>query len=132
MNNAFQITTAYRIDQLEKRLASLESSLSLLGQRVTSIDKVADRLVKEKDIKIEVTERPIIEVSKDLLKAKACRKKEIVAERWGAWEKLDRAGVRPSEIARAFKCNHGSVLFAKRQGFKSGWIARAESRRIKA
>lgn len=132
MNNAFQITTAYRIDQLEKRLASLEASLSLLGQRVTSIDKVADRLVKEKDIKIEVTERPIIEVSKDLLKAKACRKKEIVAERWGVWEKLDRAGVRPSEIARAFKCNHGSVLFAKRQGFKSGWIARAESRRIKA
>ena len=52
MNNAFQITTAYRIEQLEKRLASLEASLSLLGQRVTSIDKVADRLVREKDINL--------------------------------------------------------------------------------
>ena len=36
MNNAFQITATYRLDQLEKRLASLETSLSLLGQRVTA------------------------------------------------------------------------------------------------
>lgn len=132
MNNAFQITTAYRIEQLEKRLASLEESLSLLGQRVTSMDKVTDRLMKQNEIKIEVTERPVIQVSKDLLELKSCRKKEAVAERWGAWEKLDRAGVRPSEIAKAFNCDDGSVLFAKKKGFKSGWIAKAESRRMVA
>ena len=78
MNNAFQITATYRLDQLERRLASLEASLSLLGQRVTSMDKVTDRLMKQNEIKIEVTERPVIQVSKDLLELKSCRKKEAV------------------------------------------------------
>lgn len=127
MNNAFQITTAYRIEQLEKRLASLEASLSLLGQRVTSIDKVTDTLVKNKNIKIEVTERPVIEVSKDLLEDRASRKKEIVEKRWEIWEKLDRAGVCPTEVAKAFKCDHSSVIYAKKNGFKpyAGYAERA-------
>ena len=132
MNNAFQISTTYRLDQLEKKVKSLEESLSLLGQKQLSLEKVSDRLVQNKDIKIDIVERPVLEVSKDLLKASKSRKKEIVAERWAAWEKLDRAGVRCTEIAKAFKCNHGSVLFAKRQGFKSGWTAKAERRGLEA
>lgn len=132
MNNVFQITTTHRIHQIEKRLDSLEASIALLGQRALSLDKAVDRLVKSKDVKLEITERPVIEVSKDLLKARKCRKKDIVAERWGVWEKLDRAGVRCTEIAKAFKCNHGSVLFAKRQGFKSGWLSKAERRGLEA
>lgn len=132
MNNSFQITTTYRIEQLEKRLASLEASLSLLGQRVTSIDKVADRLVKEKNIKIEVTERPVLEVSRDLLNARSSRKKEVVEERWGIWQELHRAGVSASEIAKAFKCDHGSVLFAKRNGFKSAWTNKADRSKVMA
>lgn len=127
MNNAFQITTAYRIEQLEKRLASLESSLSLLGQRVTSLDKVADRLVKQGDIKAE---RPKIEIAPDLISRS--RKKNNVAERWGIWRGLSLAGYSTKEIAEAFNCDDGSVHHAMRKGFKSGWIARAESRRIQA
>ena len=127
MNNAFQITTAYRIEQLEKRLASLESSLSLLGQRVTSMDKVTDRLVKQGDVKAE---RPKIEIAPDLISRS--KKKNNVAERWGIWRGLSLAGYSPNEIAKAFKCDHGSVLFAKRQGFKSGWTAKAERRGLEA
>ena len=127
MNNAFQITTAYRIEQLEKRLASLESSLSLLGQRVTSMDKIADRLVKQGDIK---TERPKIEIAPDLISRS--RKKNNVAERWGIWRGLSLAGYSTKEIAEAFNCDDGSVHHAMRKGFKSGWIARAESRRMVA
>lgn len=127
MNNAFQITTAYRIEQLEKRLASLESSLSLLGQRVTGMDKIADRLVKQGDIK---TERPKIEIAPDLISRS--RKKNNVAERWGIWRGLSLAGYSTKEIAEAFNCDDGSVHHAMRKGFKSGWIARAESRRMVA
>jgi len=127
VNNAFQITTAYRIEQLEKRLASLESSLSLLGQRVTGMDKIADRLVKQGDIK---TERPKIEIAPDLISRS--RKKNNVAERWGIWRGLSLAGYSTKEIAEAFNCDDGSVHHAMRKGFKSGWIARAESRRMVA
>ena len=42
------------------------------------------------------------------------------------------AGYSTKEIAKAFNCNDGSVLFAKKKGFKSGWIAKAESRRMVA
>ena len=132
MNNAFQISTTYRLDQLEKKTRSLEESLALLGQKQLSLEKVSDHLVKSKNIKIDIVERPVLEVSKDLLKASKSRKKEIVAERWAVWEKLDRAGVRPTEIAKAFKCDHGSVLFAKRHGFKSSWNAKAERRGLEA
>jgi len=129
MNNAFQITTAYRIEQLEKRLASLESSLSLLGQRVTSLDKVADRLVKQEPVNLKA-ERPKIEIAPDLISRS--RKKNNVAERWGIWRGLSLAGYSTKEIAEAFNCDDGSVHHAMRKGFKSGWIARAESRRIQA
>lgn len=129
MNNAFQITTAYRIEQLEKRLASLESSLSLLGQRVTSLDKVTDRLAKQEPV-IPKAERPVIKVDEAFLDLS--RKKEKLAQRWAVWEELDRIGTRPSEIAKAFGCHHSTVLSAKKNGFKSGWITRAESRRIQA
>ena len=129
MNNAFQITTAYRIEQLEKRLASLESSLSLLGQRVTSLDKVTDRLAKQEPVNLKA-ERPKIEITPDLLNRS--RKKAKVAERYGVWRGLSLAGFSPKEIAEAFQCDDGSVHHAMRKGFKSGWIARAESRRIQA
>jgi len=138
VNNPFQITTTYRLDQLERRLSSLEASLSLLGQRVTGQDKAVDRLVKQREIKIGEAENLIyryakarIEVPRHLVENKS-RKKEAVAERYAAWEKLDRAGLRPYEIAEAFQCDHGSVLFAKKQGFKSGWMLRAERTRLKS
>ena len=132
MNNAFQISTTYRLDQLEKKTRSLEESLALLGQKQLSLEKVSDHLVKSKNIKIDIVERPVLEVSKDLLKASKSRKKEIVAERWAVWEKLDRAGVGCTEIAEAFKCDHTSVLFAKKNGFKSSWNAKAERRGLQA
>jgi len=149
VNNPFQITTTYRLDQIEKRLSSLEASLSLLGQRLTSQDKVTDRLVKQRevknalllcrlrrqmlkqDIKTIKTERPIIEVPSHLMGNKS-RRKEVVAERYACWERLDRAGFRPYEIADAFSCNHGSILFAKKQGFKSGWMLRSERVRLRS
>lgn len=127
MNNAFQITTAYRMDQLERRLASLETSLSLLGQRVASMDKVTDRLVRQAEIK---PERPKIEIAPDLLNRS--RKKAKVAERYGIWRGLSLAGYSPKEIAEAFNCDDGSVHHAMRQGFKSGWYEKAESRRMVA
>ncbi|NDC24598.1 MAG: hypothetical protein EBZ49_10805, partial [Proteobacteria bacterium] len=130
--NAFQISTTYRLDQLEKKTRSLEESLALLGQKQLSLEKVSDHLVKTNNIKIEVVEKPVIEVSKDIMRTIKIRRKDNVAERYAAWEKLDRAGVRASEIAKAFKCDHDSVLYAKRNGFKSGWMARSERKGLEA
>jgi hypothetical protein len=132
VNNAFQISTTYRLDQLEKKVRSLEESLSILGQKQLRLEKVSDHLVRSKNVKIEVVERPVIEVSKDLMQERKSRKKEVVAERWAVWEKLDRAGVGCTEIAEAFKCDHTSVLFAKKNGFKSSWNAKAERRGLQA
>ena len=57
MNNAFQISTTYRLDQLEKKTRSLEESLSLLGQKQLGLEKVSDHLVKSKNIKIDIVEK---------------------------------------------------------------------------
>jgi hypothetical protein len=117
---------------LEKKTRSLEESLALLGQKQLSLEKVSDHLVKTNNVKIEVIEKPVIEVSKNIMRTIKIRRKDNVAERYAAWEKLDRAGVRASEIAKAFKCDQDSVLYAKRNNFKSGWIARAEKRGLEA
>ena len=133
MNNAFQISTTYRLDQLEKKTRSLEESLALLGQKQLNLEKVSDQLVRQRETDIETIREPILNLfgTLEAFSSKS-RKKDAVRERWEVWEKLDRIGVKPCEIARAFNYDHGSVLFAKSKGFKSGWTTKAERRGLEA
>jgi len=125
MNNTFQITTTYRLKQLEDKLADTTETLSLLGHRVTrltlAIEKAEKLIANAKDIHIAVVPPPTIEISPSILNASHRRDLRSVTERWAVWKKMYNAGISPSEISRKFNCDHGSVLYAKRKGFKPAW-----------
>jgi hypothetical protein len=125
MNNTFQITTTYRIKQLEDKLADTTESLSLLGHRVTrltlAIEKAEKLIANAKDIQIAVVPPPPIQISPAILNASSKRDLRSVKERWAVWERMYKAGISPSEISRKFNCDHGSVLYAKRKGFRPAW-----------
>jgi uncharacterized coiled-coil protein SlyX len=125
MNNTFQITTTYRLKQLEDKLADTNETLSLLGHRVTrltlAIEKAEKLIANAKDIQIAVVPPPPIQISPAILSASHRRDLRSVKERWAVWERMYNAGIPPSEISRKFNCDHGSVLYAKRKGFKPAW-----------
>lgn len=125
MNNTFQITTTYRLKQLEDKLADTAESLSLLGHRVTrltlAIEKAERLIANAKDIKVAVVPPPPIEVSPAVMNARSKRDLHSVTERWAVWEKMHKAGISASEISRQFNCDHGSVLYARKKGFKPSW-----------
>ena len=125
MNNTFQITTTYRLKQLEDKLADTTETLSLLGHRVTrltlAIEKAEKLLANAKDIQIAVVPPPPIQISPAILNASHRKDLRSVKERWAVWERMYNAGIPPSEISRKFNCDHGSVLYAKRKGFKPAW-----------
>jgi hypothetical protein len=125
MNNTFQITTTYRLKQLEDKLADTAESLSLLGHRVTrltlAIEKAERLMANAKDIRVAVVPPPPIEVSPAVMEARSKRDLGSVTQRWAVWEKMYKAGITPSEISRKFNCDHGSVLYARKKGFKPSW-----------
>jgi hypothetical protein len=125
MNNTFQITTTYRLKQLEDKLADTTETLSLLGHRVTrltlAIEKAEKLIANAKDIQIAVVPPPPIQISPAILNASHRKDLRSVKERWAVWERMYNAGIPPSEISRKFNCDHGSVLYAKRKGFKPAW-----------
>jgi len=77
VNNTFQITTTYRLKQLEDKLADTAESLSLLGHRVTrltlAIEKAERLMANAKDIRVAVVPPPPIEVSPAVMEAKSKR-----------------------------------------------------------
>lgn len=125
MNNTFQITTTYRLKQLEDKLADTTESLSLISNRVTrltlAIEKAEKLIANAKDIQIAVVPPPPIQISPEILNASQKRDLRSVKERWAVWQRMYNAGISPSEISRRFNCDHGSVLYAKRKGFKPAW-----------
>ena len=125
MNNTFQITTTYRLKQLEDKLADTDETLSLLGHRVTrltlAVEKAEKLIANAKDIQIAVVPPPAIQISPSILNASHRRDLRSVTERWAVWKKVYNAGIPPSEISRKFNCDHGSVLYAKRKGFVPAW-----------
>jgi uncharacterized coiled-coil protein SlyX len=74
MNNTFQITTTYRLKQLEDKLADTNETLSLLGHRVTrltlAVEKAEKLIANAKDIQIAVVPPPAIQISPSILNAK--------------------------------------------------------------
>lgn len=46
------------------------------------------------------------------------RTRRIVLARWTAWKRLHEAGASLHQIARAWGCDHSSILHAKRKGWE--------------
>ena len=142
-------TIPNKLRELEERLEGVETTLSLLRQAKDNdpvkayLEPIASRIAQiEARIGLERAKTqgqidlPNIIVPEELrvLKGKLgrCnnRKYEIVRRRWALWKAQYEAGIPMNTIARAWNCDHGTIAYARSNGWKAspGW-GRAKRKR---
>ena len=120
-----------------KRL-SPEMATAMASQLSPICDKIA-RIEAQMALKqrLSLTEAlpPTIEVPQDLRMIpgkngkKQNRTAEVVQRRWHIWQMQHSAGIPLNAIARAWGCDHGSICYAKAQGWKVGTNERRRKKR---
>ncbi|NBW14088.1 MAG: hypothetical protein EBR82_39435 [Caulobacteraceae bacterium] len=104
-----------------KELINEEVLKQGVNRLTLAIEKAERLMANAKDIKVAVVPPPPIEVSPAVMDARSKRDLHSVTQRWAVWERMYKAGITPSEISRKFNCDHGSVLYARKKGFKPSW-----------
>lgn len=111
----------YRMTVLEKKSEYHDRELTELRQLIGRLSSEA--LMKSAMKKPEVA-LPVLEVPKDISyrpqNGKKVRNREahVVAQRWEFWRKQYEAGMSVSMISRAWDCDHATVVYAKKCGWK--------------
>lgn len=110
------------------RITMLEQERHLMNQKITSLyDTIGQirselalegRLVKETTLDIPLT----IPDDLRLVKLKGQRQKRnrayhIVQKRWNLWKEQLKTGISVNALAKAWGCDHGTILFAKKRNF---------------
>lgn len=103
---------------------------TILASRLTPLcNKVAQIEAKmglKSSLEVKLPTIPQIEVPVDLrmIPGKGGKKKnrtaEVVQMRWKVWKMQHESGIPMNAIARAWKCDHGSICYAKKQGWIVG------------
>ncbi len=116
------------IREANKRITP-EISAELASQLSPLCDKVA-RIEAEMGLKTRLTLTkalaPTIEVPQDLrmIPGKRGKKKnrttEVVQRRWEIWRMQREAGITTTAIARAWGCDHASILHAEKRNWRVG------------
>lgn len=118
-----------RLMKEAQRKLSPEMATALASQLSPLCDKVA-RIEAEMGLKtrLSLTKAlaPTIEVPQDLRMIpgkkgkKQNRTAEVVQRRWEIWKMQTEAGIAANAIARAWGCDHASILYAKSRNWKVG------------
>jgi hypothetical protein len=116
------------IKETRKRM-SPEMAAEMASQLSPLCDKVA-RIEAEMGLKTRLTLTkalaPTIEVPQDLRMIpgqngkKKNRTAEVVQRRWEIWKMQREAGITTTAIARAWGCDHASILYAEKKNWKVG------------
>jgi len=136
---AFEYTKTIpkKLQELEQRIENIEISIALMRQTkdndpvkaylepITSrMAQIEARIGLERHNKKQQGDMPNIIVPEELMvltgKYGKCtnRKYEIVKRRWALWKAQYDAGIPMTTIARAWKCDHGSISYAR----KNNWV----------
>ena len=129
-------TIPKKLRELEERIEGIETTLSLMRQAKDNdpvkayLEPIASRIAQiEARIGLEKAKTqgqidlPNIIVPEELrvLKGKLgrCnnRKYEIVRRRWALWKAQYEAGIPMNTIARAWNCDHGTIAYARSNGW---------------
>ena len=124
--------TIYRVTETEKTIRELKNELSDVRISLSkAIEQIQANALMKADIKnVKPLENQIM-VPEEL---KHCRGKKYIrdgkvvygkknrnaeqtAKRWSLWKAQCELGIPVSAIARAWGCDHASILHAKRKGF---------------
>lgn len=120
--------TIYRVAELEKKIEELmqkiDTSNNSLGAQITQIKscmvlkhsvpneegKIANIVVPEE---LSYSKGKKFKKGKTMCRATANKNSEIVARRWALWKDQYNAGIPASVIARAWGCDHTTILNAR-------------------
>lgn len=111
----------HRITMLEKERDEFNQKLTTLYATIGQIrSELASggRLVKETTL----TSPIVIPDDLRLVKLKGQRQKRnrpyhIVQKRWSLWKEQLQTGISVNALAKAWDCDHGTILFAKKRNF---------------
>lgn len=131
----------YRVKALEEKIHGLSSQIitlahqslqdrinirgfeQKLAEREKYFIKLSEKLASKQAVAVIQEVTPRIVVPRHLLKecgagsSKMKRNHEIVKKRWALWKLQFESGFSMNEIARAWKCDHGSIGYARRNNF---------------
>jgi hypothetical protein len=120
--------TIYRVSELEKKLEQLmlkiDSASNALGAQITQIKScmvlkdsvpseegaIANIIVPEE---LSYSKGKKFKKGKTICRATSNKKTEIVARRWALWKEQYNAGIPAAVIARAWGCDHSTILNAR-------------------
>jgi len=120
--------TIYRVAELEKKIEELmqkiDTSNNSLGAQITQIKscmvlkhsvpneecRIANIVVPEE---LSYSKGKKFKKGKTMCRATANKNSEIVARRWALWKDQYNAGIPASVIARAWGCDHTTILNAR-------------------
>lgn len=119
--------TVYRVGNTEKSIEQLKSEInSLRISLTTAIEQIkCSNASKLPESDIIVPEELMHTKGKrhkkygKMVYGRRNRNAEQTAKRWALWKKQMELGVSMSAIARAWGCDHSSILHAKKKGFKA-------------
>jgi hypothetical protein len=125
-----QVVTS-RLNELEKRLEASIKNFNTYADVSKGMHKYyVDLAVALALDPIKVVERECVTIPDELKYQKGEKGKphnrgaDIVQRRWTIWKTQYETGMSISEIARAWECDHGSILYAKSKNWKAtgkGW-----------
>ena len=139
-------TLTYRISQLERKLEEqiipearqTNESLRQLRQQLAA-NRIAIREDNQKTaaaVTAGILDWKDIAVPPELMIGKSTRRRgkrrtagtnrtaAVVAKRWALWKVQREQGYTLQQIARAWGCNHSSVVNAEKNKFRAGYIGR--------
>lgn len=113
--------TIHRITMLEKERDAFNEKLSGL---YATIGQIRTELASEGRLVREATLDSPLVIPDDLrlIKQKGQRQKRnrqyhVVQKRWSLWQEQLKTGISVNALAKAWGCNHGTILFARKQNF---------------
>lgn len=103
-------------NEMNKKLETLYTTMAQIRTELAS----EGRLVKEKTLDSPL----VIPDDLRLVKLKGQRQKRnrpyhVVQKRWSLWEEQLKTGISVNALAKAWGCDHGTILFAKKRNFKA-------------
>lgn len=100
--------------ELNKKLDALYATMAQIRTELASEGRLVDKTTIDSSIVVPSELRTI--------KIKGQRQKRnrpyhIVKKRWALWKEQLKTGISVNALAKAWDCDHGSILFAKKRNF---------------
>lgn len=100
--------------ELNKKLDALYATMAQIRTELASEGRLVDKTTLDSPI-IVPNELRTIKIKGQ--RQKRNRPYHIVKKRWALWKEQLKTGISVNALAKAWDCDHGSILFAKKRKF---------------